>query len=135
MDCKMPAKDIVMKFFNDHNYSQKFSLNVGISFLCVCECLGNEDYWLTILEKCTTDSISRYIALENNWLYWIEIMKCNCICNMKLCLSERLFIGGTPGKVDFLLVKGSQCSCDIGQSWYVCTKVIAHTQSVTAFAT
>ena len=88
MDCKMPAKDIVMKFFDDHNYSQKFSLNVGVSFLCVCQHLGNEDYWLTILKKCTTDSISRCIALENNWFFWIRIMKCDCICHMKLaCLN------------------------------------------------
>ena len=49
MDCKMPAKDIVMKFFDDYNYGQKFSLNVGVSFLCVCQRLGNEDYWLTVL--------------------------------------------------------------------------------------
>ena len=42
MYCKLPAKHVVMKFFNDHHYSQEVSLDVGVSFLCVRECLGNE---------------------------------------------------------------------------------------------
>ena len=49
MNHEMPAKNLMMKFFNDHDHGQKFSLDVGIMLLCISESLGDENHWLAIL--------------------------------------------------------------------------------------
>ena len=49
MNCEMPAKNVMMNFLNDHDHGQKFPLNIGITLLCLCESLRDENHWLAIL--------------------------------------------------------------------------------------